>query len=138
MLVEVLAVKDKSWFGKIISFIRRSEVSHLALRWNGVIYEMGLKHPQSTQEFYYKWGYEVIATYDIDNNTVVERLNSMSGASYNFLAILFFYPNRWLKKSWGKSAKNKMCVNYVGHVIDSDLLTFKTAPDEVEALFKKE
>lgn len=137
LLVKAIAVKDRSLYGKIISFFRRSEYSHFAALIDGEVYEMGVKHPQKTQEFYYKWPFDVIAEYDIDNVEVYGRLNDMQNAKYNWLSIIFFYPNRWLKLKIGKSNRNKMCVDYVGHILQDQRLHFKVAPDEAAKILRE-
>ena len=103
MKVEILAVKDKSLFGRLISFVRRSKVSHAAVRVNGWVYEMGLKSPQKLEDHLYRWNYEVIHEVHMAKETFNERLKSMQSAKYDYLAILAFYINR----KFGKTGFNK-------------------------------
>lgn len=128
--VKILGVKDKSWMGKIISFVRGSPYNHLAIQMDARVYEMT---PYGVYGYFYKDykpSFDVVTEYTMDPNEFTRILESIADIKYDWLSLLLWLINHYFNTDFDDKSRMN-CVEFVSCFTKDGATWSSWAPDEI-------
>lgn len=129
-LVKLLGVKDKSWMGKVISFVRGSPYNHMAIMRGCDIFEMTPRGVSHCFDHGYIPEYTVIHEFEMKDNQFNLLIEAMEFIKYDWLSLLLWIINHCFNTDFDDSSRMN-CVEFVSSFCKDGVKWNHWAPDQV-------